>query len=490
MKRLAGKRLVFLMCVFSLLCFTLFIPGSTIAAEKAVPGSMAEKFPKPNAFFDIDKMSDMSDYDPGRPLIPTGDTIKLAVVASFSGPASIQGQGYFAVIQWAAHDINKRGGILVDGKKKLVQVIKADHMSKPDTCKKICERMALVEKVHAFLGTDGSHLMKIINDTADKYKIISVCVGSLADDLQDAVNFRRHAFHPYYSTGATGRALGYYYGQIRKKEKKFYILNQDYLFGRVMAEAFSRGIEEYYPEAKIVGQDFHKLFINDFAPYLEKIKASGAEVIFSADFIPDGANLVKQARQMEINIPIANLFMNAPSTLKELGVENSRGLAHIDSFNMPNSFEASPGYAKYYNAWLKAWENFTPPYKTPHMRLVGSIGNGVSLSMQTYWLLSIMERVKSTDPEKIIQLWEGDTYRYVNSKVVKIRACDHKGIMDLGIAEYVPPEQQKISMTIPPYYWSDEYSFNGPTFIVPAAKILPWMDQKLDRCKGKNGWGE
>ena len=33
------------------------------------------------------------------------------------------------------------------------------------------------------------------------------------------------------ATAQVGRAFAYYYGQIRKKEKKFYILNQDYLFG-------------------------------------------------------------------------------------------------------------------------------------------------------------------------------------------------------------------------------------------------------------------
>jgi hypothetical protein len=34
---------------------------------------------------------------------------------------------YFLPIQWAAHAINKKGGILVDGKRKLIEVIKADQ---------------------------------------------------------------------------------------------------------------------------------------------------------------------------------------------------------------------------------------------------------------------------------------------------------------------------------------------------------------------------
>ena len=54
---------------------------------------------------------------------------------------------------WAAHDINKRGGILVDGKKKLIEVIKADTWPNPDQAKKICERMVLQEKVHVLVGS-------------------------------------------------------------------------------------------------------------------------------------------------------------------------------------------------------------------------------------------------------------------------------------------------------------------------------------------------
>ncbi len=482
-----SKRVLILTCFFSFMLFSVNGPSTAIAAKaKTTPG----KLDKANAAFDISKMSDMSDYDPGNPVIPTGDTIKLAVVASHSGPASVQGRSYFALVQWAAHDINKRGGIWVDGKKKLVQVIKADHMSKPDQCKKICERMALQEKVHAFVGTDGSHLMKIINETANHYKIISINIGALADDLQSAENFSRYAFHTYFSTEQTGRGLAYYFGQIRKKEKKFYIINQDVLFGHLMGESFKKGLKEYYPQSQIVGEDYHKPFLTDFAPYLTKVRASGAEVIFSADFLPDGANLPKQAKALGINLPFANLFSNDASMLATLGIEASKGMVHIDSFDMPNPFKTAPGYAKYYTAWIKAWEKWKAPDNTVYMRNLGTNGNPASLTMQTYWLLSAIERAKSTDPEKIIKILEGDSYRYVNGKTVKIRACDHKAIMDLAVSEYVPPEQQKMSMTIPPYYWTKDSSFIGPTYKVPAAYILPWMDQKLDRCKGKNGWGE
>ena len=216
------------------------VSPSTALSAKAVKAGKDTKASKAAVVFDAKKVADMSDFDPSNPVTPTGDTIKIAVVAAFSGPSAFNGQIYYAMVQWVAHDFNKRGGIMVDGKKKLIEVLKADHQSRVDQCKKVTERMALQEKVHFFWGTDGSHFMKVINETAKKYKIISINATCMSDDLQDAVNFSPYSFHSTFSTEAVARGLAYYYGQIRKKEKKFYILNQDYAFGRQLADDFKK----------------------------------------------------------------------------------------------------------------------------------------------------------------------------------------------------------------------------------------------------------
>jgi branched-chain amino acid transport system substrate-binding protein len=442
-----------------------------------------------NAAFDVKKMGDMSDFDPNNPPVISGDTIRIAVVASISGPAAQAGQRFYFSALWAAHDINKRGGLLVDGKKKLIQIIKADHMSKPEQCKKICERMALQEKVHVFWGTDGSNMMKIMNEVAAKYKIIVANVGALSDELMDATNFTRYSFMSSWTTGQFGRNLAYFYGQIRKKEKKFYILCQDYMFGHSMAIGFKQGLKDYYPEAQIVGEDYHKLFLTDFAPFLTKIKASGAEVVYTGDWIPDAANLLKQARSLGIKLPFAQGYLNDVITLEQVGVEGTQGLVETNQYDTDNPFFKTPEQIKYYKTWNNLWKTkWAAPFNTvAYEHPAGNIGSYV---MQTYWLLSVIERAGSTDPEKIIKTWEGDTYQYVNGKVVKMRACDHKVIQDLSVNIYVPPDQQKVSFNIPPYYWDKSCSFRGPTFRIPADKVLPLMDPKLDRCKGKSESGD
>ena len=489
------RRILIPACVFSFLFLAVHVPSQAIAAKadkkaKAVAADPADKLGKAKAAFDISKMSDMSDFDPPNYVIPTGDTIKIAVVAPFSGPGALNGELTFHYVQWVAHDINKRGGIWVDGKKKLVQLIKADHMSKPDQCKKICERMVLQEKVHVLFGTSGSNMMKIMMETASKYKVICHNFAALSDDLMDAQQFNRYTFMTTYDTWSLGRGIAYYFGQLRKKEKKFYIICQDYSFGHAMAEAFKHGLKEYYPEAQIVGEDYHKLFLTDFAPYLTKIKASGADVVYTGDWIPDLGNLLKQARQAGIKIPFADRIMDDATMLSELGIEGSKGLINITQAEYTNPYFKTQDQIKFHKVWTNLWKNkwSKPPYNgkitaDPN----GQIG---SYLMQVYWLMSVIERAKSTDPEKIIQVWENDSYKTLSGKILRIRPCDHKVIQDLSISEFVPPDQQKVSFNIPPYYWFNDCSYTGNLQVIPAAKVLPWMDNKMDRCKGKSDWGE
>jgi branched-chain amino acid transport system substrate-binding protein len=431
--------------------------------------------------WDFTKMPDMSDFDPSNPVIPTGDTFKIAVLAPFSGPAAGIGAQYWLTVLWAATDINKRGGILIDGKKKLIQCIKADTEFKPDVTKKVAERMILEEKVNVLWGTGGSNNVKVMNEVANTYKVIAIDTAALSDELYEGANFTRYSFMTSWSTAQVGKGMAYYYGQ-RKKEKKFYILCQDSGFGHIFADGFKEGLKEYYPDAQIVGEDYHKLFIADFAPYVSKIKASGAEVVYTGDFPPDCTNLVKQARQLGLNLPFANIYVETPEALADLGIEGSKGLTQISWYGTEPPFFKNPGMIKLYKNWNNSWKKWKEPYNTKfYEHLFASTGSYVE---QTYWLLSVVARAASADPEKIIKVWEGDTYQYANGKIQHMRTCDHKTVQDLHVFEYVPPAQQKVLFNIPPYHWFTESCGPGPTFTIPAAKIMPRIDPTMDRCKG------
>ena len=193
-----GRIVFFLVCIFSFMFLTAYFPSTTMAAKQSAKqdNTIDSWKLKPKASFDANKIGDMSDFDPNTWEGPQGDVIKIAYVNTFSGPGAINGQIHWPMIIFAVHDINKRGGIMINGKRKLITVIKADHQSKADVCKKICERMVLQEKVHILMGTTGTAMMKVINEVANKYKIIAVNEGSPTEELMDATNFGRYSIMP------------------------------------------------------------------------------------------------------------------------------------------------------------------------------------------------------------------------------------------------------------------------------------------------------
>jgi branched-chain amino acid transport system substrate-binding protein len=67
---------------------------------------------------------------------------------------------------------------------------------------------------------------------------------------------------------------------------KVYLINQDYARGQSVSRAARQTIVARRPDISIVGDDLHPLAkVKDFAPYVAKIKASGADRIQScADY--------------------------------------------------------------------------------------------------------------------------------------------------------------------------------------------------------------
>ena len=134
MKNLKGVALV--VCLGLFLLWGAVLPGSS----SAIPA------------FDPSKIADMSGYDPATVTFPKGDTFKIGLMEAFSGPAAANGRYYWLTTTWNAYELNKRGGIMVDGKKKMIEVIKGDTQAKPSATKKEAEKLCLEDKVNVLWG--------------------------------------------------------------------------------------------------------------------------------------------------------------------------------------------------------------------------------------------------------------------------------------------------------------------------------------------------
>ena len=76
--------------------------------------------------------------------------------------------------------------------------------------------------------------------------------------------------------------------------KKVYLINQDYSFGQSVRTQAKAMLTAKRPDIQIVGDELHPLLkISDFAPYIAKIKASGADTVVTGNWGQDIALLLK-----------------------------------------------------------------------------------------------------------------------------------------------------------------------------------------------------
>jgi len=420
---------------------------------------------------------DLSKYDPNKQTYPTsGDTIKVSIWDFISGVNAFIGEAYYAILGFVAQDINSQGGIKVDGKMKKIQIIMSDTQGKPDPGKRAAEKAILQDKVNVFSGVAGSHVSKVGQAVAKQYKTIYMCLSAYSDELMDLPDWNEYVFRTCGTSATTGKSLAYFYE--KRPETKFYILAQDYVWGHSSAGAFKTAMQEAKPNARIVGEEYFPVFTKDFAPYLEKVRASGAEVVVTMAWGADNENLIKQSRQLglksplnpDLYIPMASPFLDDTRPLEVIGGPAGRGLVLCTDFYLDRRV---PNVKKLADMWTNLWKTWKAPYNTPLYQWPG--GGWYRNLTSYYWYFQVLQKAGSTDPKKVITAWEGDTFDFFGWKHY-MRPADHQVIADRPIAEMVFPntwDSPKNAMPVEPPIW------------IPSAKCFPTFDEKLKGRLGK-----
>lgn len=414
---------------------------------------------------------DITTFDPNNQTFPTsGETINVAIADVFTGPNAFVGQSYWATLGFVIHDINTQGGILVDGKMKKIRMFKADTEGRPAPGKRAAEKAILEDKVVMFQGTAGSHVSLALQQTAEKFKQIYLNFAAYSDELMDATNFNRYTFRTCGTAATQAKSLAYFYAA--RSERKFYLLAQDYLWGHSSISAFKEAIKEYRPEAKIVGEEYFPVFTKDFAPYLEKVKASGAEVIVTMAWGADNENMMKQSRQLglksplmpEYYIPMASPFLDDTRPLEVIGGPAGRGLVLNTDFYLDRRI---PMIKKLADTWNNLWKTkWKEPYNTALYQWPGS--GWFRNILSSYWYFDVVQRAGSTDAEKIISVWEGDRINFFDFEQY-MRPDDHQVIAPRPVAE----------MEFPNAWEQPNNAAPALPFWVPAQYAMPIFDAKL-----------
>jgi branched-chain amino acid transport system substrate-binding protein len=104
------------------------------------------------------------------------------------------------------------------------------------------------------------------------------------------------------------------------KVKRVYLINQDYSFGKAVAAAANKMLKEKRPDISVVGDELHPLQkVNDFAPYVAKIKAAGADTVITGNWSNDMVLLVKAGKDAGLKVKWETYYGGSPGAVTAIG---------------------------------------------------------------------------------------------------------------------------------------------------------------------------
>ena len=204
--------------------------------------------------------------------------------------------------------------------------------------------------------------------------------------------------------------------------KKVYLINQDYSFGQAVRATARTMLKEKRSDIEIVGDELHPLLkITDFAPYVAKIKASGADTVITGNWGQDIALLLKAAADAGLQTDWYTYYAGGaggPTGIKQTGLAH-RVFAIVEGF--PNS---APEAAQKWEAAFRAKTGVSLfyPRAVNEMRMLAMAVN----------------QAKSADPKAIAAQLEGMKTEGFDGGEIFMRKEDHQLFQDMYIGSFGP----------------------------------------------------
>ncbi|WP_137891418.1 branched-chain amino acid ABC transporter substrate-binding protein [Ramlibacter sp. 2FC] len=232
--------------------------------------------------------------------------------------------------------------------------------------------------------------------------------------------------------------------------KKVYLFNQNYSHGQQVAKFAKDNLARKRPDVQIVGEELHPLAqVRDFAPYIAKIKASGADTVITGNWGSDLALLIKAANEGGYNGKFYTYYTGVTGTPTALGQGGEGKVFQIayQHYNMGGQM------AKWQDEFKKRFNDD---------QFTGSISHVYSALAQA------MAKARSTDPLKVAAALEGLKYQGFNGEV-EMRRNDHQLQQGLFLTVWqkadkkYPYSPENTGMTLAPVKEFPAYIASTPT---------------------------
>ncbi len=231
------------------------------------------------------------------------ETVKIGYIDPLSGGGASIGEVGLKTFQFIAEELNAKGGIL--GKK--VEIVPLDNKTNPQESI-IQAQKAIDSGIRYVTQGNGSSVAIALSDFVTKYnernpgKEVLYFNYAAVDPILTNEKCSYWHFRWDANSDIKMEALTNYM-KTEKSIKKLYLINQDYSFGESVRTTARAMLKAKRPDLEIVGDEKHPLLkVTDFAPYIAKIKASGADSVITGNWGQDFALLLKAAADAGLKV--------------------------------------------------------------------------------------------------------------------------------------------------------------------------------------------
>ncbi|MBN9585484.1 MAG: branched-chain amino acid ABC transporter substrate-binding protein [Afipia sp. 62-7] len=348
------------------------------------------------------------------------DTVKIGYIDPLSGGGASVGEVGLKTYQFLADELNAKGGIL--GKK--VEIVPLDNKTNPQESL-IQAQKAIDSGVRYLTQGNGSSVGIALEEFVAKYndrnpgkEVLYFNYAAvdpvMTNDKCTFSHFRWDANSDIKMAALTN------YIKTTPSIKKVYLINQDYSFGESVRTAARAMLKEKRPDIEIVGDEKHPLLkITDFAPYIAKIKASGADSVITGNWGQDIALLLKASADAGLKVNWYTYYAGGtggPTAIKQAGLNHQVFQIAEGVANIPH--ESSQAFEKALRA--KYEFGLFYPRAVNEMRMFAAAA----------------EKAKSLDPVKVAQALEGMEFEVFNGGKGFMRKDDHQFFQPMYIASF------------------------------------------------------
>src|SRR3954463_13448874 len=223
------------------------------------------------------------------------DAIKVGEYASLTGKEAGFGQTSHHGVVLAIEEIDAAGGVL--GKK--LELVYEDNQTKPGESATVVKKLISRDRVIALIGEVSSSRSLEAAPIAQQAKIPMIAPAATNPDVTKTGDyiFRVCFIDPFQGTVMAK------FAKDDLKAKKVAILSS-------VSNAYSLGLAKFFRDTftagggEVVSEKNFSEGDKDFRAQLTAVKAAGVEAIFVPSYYTEAALIVRQARELGLNVPM------------------------------------------------------------------------------------------------------------------------------------------------------------------------------------------